>query len=578
MADLVTNSSINFERVTQSELEKVRKLHDEHSQDINHENKTIDSEDTELNYHKQLLNLDELLQQQFGKEIEEKNNKLLEQFNDGKISFNRFNERKMTIDKWLNHSGKNPKKAFTLAVAYVGDEEQTKQKLDELGFQYEVKQLKGEDGKIHNHFHLTDPTQRKQWQKIWADTFVKYAQVVNKQNAGIKIFDVTIHLDEASPHAHFKILNCGHTETGKSSYNLTQSLSDFNKSLSRKREYNKVTKKSPRKRLNGKLTLKTTREILDGFGVRVFNWALKQNGFNRSFKFEHKGDKAKLTNQMTPSEYKEYQSNLKDVQSSYKTLTGREAKNEDNTLKSPLELSRGIKRASKEIEQQKKQNEAQQAELVENEQKLKQQAEINQFNVNVQRLFYERLNQRRLLRLRQREKQQKNEIEGAKNQLIDTLIENDPTHLVDQRLLKKNELPQQVKTTIGRQQHKRQTIKYLADSVKKSLDKVAKQLLDKVVNPFVNDLMGLSGNHNQDEIAKAQRLGSCELVINSIKPTKHPTSAKYEKELMNDPVMKVRKALVMASDNQIKQAKQHVLDSSQYVLNSSKSKDNGPDL
>ena len=88
MADLVTNSSINFERVTQAELEKVRKLHDEHSQDINHENKTIDSEDTKLNYHKQLLNLDELLQQQFGKEIEEKNNKLLEQFKDGKISFN----------------------------------------------------------------------------------------------------------------------------------------------------------------------------------------------------------------------------------------------------------------------------------------------------------------------------------------------------------------------------------------------------------------------------------------------------------------------------------------------------------
>lgn len=57
MSELLTNGSIDFKRVTQSQLGKVEQLHDEHSEDIRHSNDTIYREDTALNYHATPLNL-----------------------------------------------------------------------------------------------------------------------------------------------------------------------------------------------------------------------------------------------------------------------------------------------------------------------------------------------------------------------------------------------------------------------------------------------------------------------------------------------------------------------------------------
>lgn len=557
MTNEVTNGSVRFDRVTQDELQKVERLHDEHSKDIDHENKTIAPEDTALNYHKSLLDLDKLLEEQFGEELDKKNDKLTRDFNDGKISLARYQERKMTIDKWLNHSGKQPKKAFSLAVVYMGDEEQTQQKLDALGFDYTIEKLRGEDGNMHNHFHLTDPKQRQQWRKIWADAFREYANAINKK-AGIKIFDMTVHMDEASPHCHYKILNCGHSKTGKASYNLTQSLSDFNVSCGRKREYNKVTKKSPKKRLSGKLTMKTTRAVLDKTAVSALNWSLKKNGFSQQWKFEHKGDKAKLTNQMSPKEFKEYKANMKAAQDAYQAVTGQEAVHKDKTPLSPLEMSRGFSKASKGIEKQKKDNEVKEAELAENEQKLNEQVENDKFNSAVRRMFVERLNQQRLTRLRQREKQHEQEIErtvnGAKNQLIDTLVENDPEHVVDSRLLKPNEKPWQVKTDLGRQQHKRQSIKYLTDAVKRSFEKVKEQA-KQVVNDFVNDLYNNdTGRDNQN----VNKRGSY-MLVGTVGPSEHPVNSKKEHALLNDPLWKLKKALLTVSDEAIRKSRQSLV-------------------
>lgn len=559
MANEVTNGSVRFDRVTQDELQKVERLHDEHSKDINHENKTIAPEDTALNYHKSLLDLNKLLEEQFGEELDKKNDKLTRDFNDGKISLARYQERKMTIDKWLNHSGKQPKKAFSLAVVYMGDEEQTQQKLDTLGFDYTIEKLRGEDGNMHNHFHLTDPKQRQQWKKIWADAFREYANAINKK-AGIKIFDMTVHMDEASPHCHYKILNCGHSKTGKASYNLTQSLSDFNVSCGRKREYNKVTKKSPKKRLSGKLTMKTTRAVLDKTAVSALNWSLKKNGFSQQWKFEHKGDKAKLTNQMSPKEFKEYKANMKAAQGAYEAVTGKKAVHKDKTPLSPLEMSRGFSKASKDIEKQKKDNEAKNAELAENEQKLHEQIENDKFNSFVRQQFIERLDQRRLIRLRQREKEHDKEVNETKNQLIDTLVENDSEHVVDKKLLKPNETPQQVKTLVGRQQHQRQTIKYLADVVKKSFEKV-KERAEQVVNKFVKSLYdndGLSTDPNSVEYAKQH--GSY-ILVGTIEQSKSKFDHKHELALMNDPMVKLKKALAIVSDDAIKKSQQQLFTS-----------------
>lgn len=310
---MITNSSINFQRVDQAGLEQVRKLHDQHSLDVDHDNQEIFSVDTELNYHERVFNLSELLEKEFGPDIERKNEKLKHQFARGKISSTRYYERSLTVDKWLNHTGKTPKKAFTLGVAYVGDTEQTRDKLDALGFDYEVKKMRGKDGKLHEHFYLTDKKQRQQWRKIWIDTFKDYVQKINARDTGIKVFDFTIHLDEASPHCHLKILNCGHTSSGHSSYSLNQSLSDFNDTMGRSRKYAKKTTKTPSNRISGRATLADTREILDGIGFRSFQKALRENGFSLDMTFEHKKEKATRLNGMTLSEYKSFKSAMNAV-------------------------------------------------------------------------------------------------------------------------------------------------------------------------------------------------------------------------------------------------------------------------
>lgn len=564
MANVISNGSLNLERVTQAELEKVRQLHDEHSKDIDHENKTIDKEDTELNYHRQIMDLDKLLEDTYGKEIQAKNDKLTADFNAGKVSLARYNERKLTVNKYLNHSGKSPKRAFTLGVVYIGDEAQTKAKLDALDFSYEVKQIKGEDGLMHNHFHLTDPEQRKQWKQLWVDAFNLYVNQINKQNSGIKIFDLTIHMDEASPHAHLKILNVGHSEQGKLSYNITQSLSDFNASVGCDRKYNKVTEKSPRKRLSGKLTLKDTRQILDSFAVKSFNWSAKHNGLDIKGKFQHKGEKAKLTNGMTASEYKQYQASYQELTDAYEAVTGSKAVSKDNQALSPLDMVNGLKRASKQAEEDKKKADQQKQELEDQQNKLDNQRELDQFNSFVRQKFIERLNQRRLVKFRQREKALNDRENEQKENLLNTLVTVDPEHTVKPELLKKNEVPQKLRTQVGRSQHKRQTLQYLAKATSIAVAKVrekaseAEQKVKNVADNFIKIMYGTPENY---EMAKAKNVGS-QKIVGSIQESQHPFSAKREKELLNDPSIKIKQALLFATNQQLKQG-QHYLQSGQ---------------
>lgn len=562
---LVTNGSINFERTDQAGLNKVRALHDEHSKDINHDNDTIYHDDSELNSHGELLNLDKLLAETYGKEIDKKNANLDQQFADGKISFSRYNERKMTVDKYLNHSGKSPKKAFTLGVCYVGDFEQTKQKLDALGFKYEPVEIKGSDGEKHTHFYLTDSKQRKQWAKLWRDTYVSLARAINKQNAGIKIFDVNVHMDEASPHAHFKILNIGRSKSGRLSYNLNQSLSDFNSTL---KVEPKLTKNG---RLNGKATLVDTRKIIDEAAVQALNQALKKNGLNLETKFEHKGKSAEITNGMTAKEAKQYlaaKATADDLQnvlsSTYEHVTGKKAVEKDNSPLGLENLSRGVKRASKQAEEDKKKADEQKQKLENQQKALDNQRELDQFNSFVRQKFIERLNQRRLVKLRQREKALNDRENEQKENLLDTLVTVDPEHMVKPELLKKNEVPQKLRTQVGRSQHKRQTLQYLAKATSIAVAKVrekaseAEQKVKNVADNFIKIMYGTLENY---EMAKAKNVGS-QKIVGSIQESQHPFSAKREKELLNDPSIKIKQALLFATNQQLKQG-QHYLQSGQ---------------
>lgn len=426
----MTNGSINFERVTQSQLGKVEQLHDEHSKDIEHDNDTIDHEDTELNYHATPLNLNELLNEQYGEMIAKKNAKLDKQLKDGKISKKRYEERHMTIDKYLNHSGKEAKTAFTLGVVYVGDDKETKSKLDKLGFDYQVKKIKCKDGQYHNHFHLTNSDQRKQWRKVWIDTFKDYVDSINNVGGGLKVFDYTIHLDEASPHLHMKMLNMGHSKTGRPSYNLNQALNDFLLAANPTSTpaLTRATSKTPKQRISGSETMRRANAVFSQIAVMSFQ---KHTGIN--VKYQKKGDKAKLTNQMTPEEFKQYKANMQALHDTYVNVTGKQP----NPSDTPLKMSDGIRKASEAISEDKKVVDDEKDQLNQKRSEVAQMAKNAQFDSFVQHQFIMQLEERRkdkLRKLKQREEelkeQENNMVENATERVLNAVKEQ-LQHILD---------------------------------------------------------------------------------------------------------------------------------------------------
>ena len=426
----MTNASINFERVTQAQLGKVEQLHDKHSKDIEHDNDTIDHEDTELNYHATPLDLNELLEEQYGAMIATKNAKLDKQFKDGKISKARYEERHTTMDKYLNHSGKEAKTAFTLGVVYVGDSKETKDKLDKLGFDYEVKKIKGKDGQYHSHFHLTNSDQRQKWRKLWIDTFSEYVTAINQVNTGVKVFDYSIHLDEASPHLHMKMLNMGHSKTGRPSYNLNQALNDF--MVAGLKHFSPVltrpTDKTPEQRIAGDKTMGKAYTLFSRMAALSFQ---KHSGF--TVKYQQKGDKAKVTNGMTSDEYKQYMVNMQALQDTYANVTGNQPKPTDT----PLKMSDGIRKASEAISEDKNAIDDEKGQLNQKRSELAQMAQNAQFNSFVQHQFIMRLEERRkdkLRKLKQREEELKQQesmmVENATQRVVEAIKEQ-LQHILD---------------------------------------------------------------------------------------------------------------------------------------------------
>lgn len=559
--ELELTATTNLERSTIKDANSA-KMHNQHDLNVEHDNVQILSEDTELNKHTVLLNRNDVLEEQYGKMIQERNEKTRQRFLDGKIGQNEYESRLTSVEKYLNSDGKKPKQALTNYVFTLGNVETEFQMLDALGFKYERQKVKDNEGKYHDRPKLTDPKQRKEFANIMNDTYVSLAKKINNTNAGLKVVDCWVHMDEGGmPHCQGEMVNCGHTKSGKPSYNLNQALGEFNQKFGKdvytSRSTNKQGKQS--KSPNGRVALREFRQIIDSNMVTTFNQVLTKRRLNGriSATMVRLGKRGGLT----MNEYQHRKQAQDELERTYQALTGRKPVGEGNIPLSPLEAARRLQRSSKDIEKKKREAEVKEAENSANEAKLEQQLADEKFNSFVRQHFIERLNQRRLQRLRQREEQFDRDKASMKNSLIDVISENDPEHCVEKQFLKPNETPQQVNTDIGRQQHRRQNLKYLFDTAKKSMEKVKNKAME-VVDKFVKDLLP-----PETEVQKANRLGSY-ILVGTISRSNYQFDAKREIQLMNDPAVRVKKALAMASNDQINKAKQRMLGTS------SKSKDN----
>ena len=155
-------------------------------------------------------------------------------------------------------------------------------------------------------------------------------------------------------------------------------------------------------------------------------------------------------------------------------------------------------------------------------------------------------------------------INSYKNQLVDSIAQNDPSHQVEQSLLNNNERPQPVNTDPGRQQHLKQN-KYLIKVAAKALQKVKKEAL-KFVDQITKTLTTPT-NPNQPK----PNLKSRYLDPSTIQASKHPFDYQREKQLMNklnnDPILKLQKAILFANQKQSQKATQQITNAMNKRLN-----------
>ena len=273
-------------------------MHNKHDPNVKHDNVQIIKEDTELNKHTVLLNRNELLKQQYQAMIDERNEKTRQRFLNGKIGQNEYKNRLTNVNKYLNNDGKKAKEALTNYVFTLGNVETEFTLLNQLGFKYERQKVKDSEGKFHDRPRLTDKKQREEFTQIMNETYVNLAKKINNSNAGIKVVDVWLHMDEGGmPHAQGEMVNMGHTNSGKPSYNLNQALGEFNKHLKKdvytSNSINKQGKKS--KSVNGRIALTNFRKIVDGSMISTFNEVAKKHGFDIQAKLVRTGGKSGLS-------------------------------------------------------------------------------------------------------------------------------------------------------------------------------------------------------------------------------------------------------------------------------------------
>lgn len=151
--------------------------------------------------------------------------------------------------------------------------------------------------------------------------------------------------------------------------------------------------------------------------------------------------------------------------------------------------------------------------------------------------------------LQQSQQLMKNNINGYKNQLVDMITEHDPNHKVEQQLLKPNEVPEAVITTNGRQQHLRQPLKYLIDVTTQVLQKI-KTTATNFINQVTKSLLPPVNPK------KPIQLQSSYVDFSKIQASLHKPNAQKEIQLMNDPIIKLKRALLSVTTDQLQKTKE----------------------
>ena len=121
-----------------------------------------------------------------------------------------------------------------------------------------------------------------------------------------------------------------------------------------------------------------------------------------------------------------------------------------------------------------------------------------------------------------------------------------------QQLLHKDEVAEPVITKTGRQQHFRQTLKYLTDEATKALQKVKTTAMN-FINKITQTLLTPTNPQEPSNLHESRILDPDK----AVRASNRPRDPKKEERLINDPIINLKKAILMANTEQLQTANQH---------------------
>ena len=125
-----------------------------------------------------------------------------------------------------------------------------------------------------------------------------------------------------------------------------------------------------------------------------------------------------------------------------------------------------------------------------------------------------------------------------------------------QPLLHQDEVAEPVITKTGRQQHFRQTLKYLTDEATKALQKV-KTTAMSFINKITQTLLTPTKPQEPSNLHESRILDPSK----AIRASNRSMDPQREERLANDPIIKLQKAILMANTEQLQKANQQTKES-----------------
>lgn len=385
MVELLATVNHDLQSYKKKQVSQVIR-HNKHDPNEKHSNTAINFAESKYNGHVKLRDMKDELKDLYEPESIRRNSKLASDLEKGKIANTQYLERLTSVNSLTKD-----RVVGTGILMQVGNLDFVKLLQDQLGIKTDMVKCTTNTGLEYERPVIKDPKDQKRWADFWKDMYVNTYQEVFGDCKGFKGIDVSVHMDEATPHMHIVAINDGgKTPTGKQRGSAKSTMIEF------------LDSKGINRCADGRKNLKSFRDYADHV---LFDNAKKSldkyyPGNDIDLKFTRTGGKTGLSQKA----YQELANIKTKTKKAKKELKDTETKLEDvKTQKNDAESD--FKDALSKLAQIQAKNAQMEADARENDKRIKeQQKELEELEAKVeQRKAKERELEQREAEVKRRE-------------------------------------------------------------------------------------------------------------------------------------------------------------------------------